>query len=490
MASLVSIPAELLDRILSQLWGDDLLSICKSCKYLYSKAHYLLFRQITISWDVSAAPDKPPMIISLFEFILRNPDYAQCIKEIVILRLGYDNLAVLSRRWQNQDNQSPLRWLHWGTNLSLATLVRNVIAELYLPNPNGWYQAVVVGVNFEAIIALLLAQCTHIESLTINLDDITPTTYRWLSLSGPFFSEMIKHAAFAPRESTRLSRFEKLTMFHISTPNSTYRRLLELSTDVLNFCFYLPNITHLCIHHSPDQPIIVEGDVRSEPPSDSLWPLLDDSLLSTLTNLYLIETLAPARTIELLLSRTPNLQTLVYTCRVPIGNWLILPHLQSALDRVRDTLKYLTIRFDPGGRLPMRTLVLGSLGSLSGLAALEDLNISIGVLYGQAVAREGAPPLAAVLPATLRRLTINDDLWKALESIEWRGDFTEELLKAFFDGAWRSATPLLEEFVFDMRANGWSSLHWARLEVREELQQLVESQGIKCSILWDAPAPI
>lgn len=66
MASLFSIPVELLDRILSQLWGDDLLNLCKTCKYLYSKAHCLLFRQITISWDISAAPDKPPKITSLF----------------------------------------------------------------------------------------------------------------------------------------------------------------------------------------------------------------------------------------------------------------------------------------------------------------------------------------------------------------------------------------------------------------------------------------
>lgn len=357
MTSLVSIPAELLEKILSELWGDDLLSLCQSCKYLYSKAHRLLFRHITISWDISGAPDKPPKIISLFEFILRNPDYAQHIKEIVILRLSCDNLLVLSERSQIQDHHSPLRWLRWGENLSLTARVRDLIHELRLPNPNDWYQAVVFEIDFEAIVALLLAQCTHIESLTLNIDDITPTTHQWLSLCGPFFSAMIRHAVFAPREATRLSRFEKLTTFHVSTPNNTSQGLLELPKDVINFCFYLPNISHLCIHHAPARPIIEEGDMRLEPPSDSIWPLYNNSLLSRLTNLYLIETLAPARTIQLLLQRTPNLQTLVYTCRAPIGNWLILPHLQLALDHVRGTLKYLTIRFNPGGRLPMRTCV-------------------------------------------------------------------------------------------------------------------------------------
>lgn len=57
------------------------------------------------------------------------------------------------------------------------------------------------------------------------------------------------------------------------------------------------------------------------------------------------------------------------------------------------------------------------------------------------------------------------------------------MLTAFFAGAWETATPLLEEFVLIV----WTEIHasleyWAFEENKGKVQQLVESQGIKCSI--------
>lgn len=187
----------------------------------------------------------------------------------------------------------------------------------------------------------------------------------------------------------------------------------------------------------------------------------------------------------------PNLQSLVYDCKEPPDSVLILPDLQLALGHVRNTLTKLVIRSNPDiGPLSGFALVAGTLvGYLGWLAGLEDLEIPLGVLYGL-TEPQSAPPLSNVFPAGLKRLTINNDLWQgqSLTSSLWRFEPSGALLKAFFSGAWKSATPLLEEFVLDLRNNGKdrSREYWGRKEIREELQELVESQGMRCSVHWDA----
>lgn len=77
---------------------------------------------------------------------------------------------------------------------------------------------------------------------------------------------------------------------------------------------------------------------------------------------------------------------------------------------------------------------------------------------------------------------------QSLTSTEWRLEPIGTLLGSFFGGGtWKGATPLLEEFVLDMRNNGAgrSYEYWGRKEIRGELQRLVESQRIRCSIIWD-----
>ena len=96
-------------------------------------------------------------------------------------------------------------------------------------------------------------------------------------------------------------------------------------------------------------------------------------------------------------------------------------------------------------------MVRGSLGPLGFLNALEDLDVSFGILLSQ-VSPEGGP------------------VWA--------------LLTAFFAGDFKSATPQLDEFVLDTRANSWVWYeYWDDERTQEGVRQLVESRGISCLML-------
>lgn len=482
MASLVGIPVELLGLICSDLSTGDILSLCRSCKGLYSAAHPLVFRHITIAWDHSAAPDEPPNFTSLLLFILRHPSYARYIKTVDIPRLKYgaclDHSCHLNRYTDNPPSLSPAE----------TALVRDVIEEFNPPGPGPavetWCLAMDEEANLGAIIALILALCTHLESLTVDVDFLPP--------SNCWFTDLITTALSAvPDGASRLSRFHKLT--HL-TVTSLKDPELNLPTEVFLLCLYLPSITTLRFDDALLDPEREPWDPTSVSHNGSIWPLAHPPLAASLSTLQLNDTSARPGAIEFLLRHTPNLQSLVYNCKLPSSSSPFnLPILRQGLDHVRETLTHLTIRLEifADEALDPESLVAvinGSLGPLDFLPALEDLDISLGVLLGQ-VKPERAPPLADVMPPTLKRLTINDDLWNYDAFYHWQGDPVGApvgaLLMAFFAGACKTATPLLEEFVLDMRTNGFVSYeYWDDHGGQEALRELVESQGIRC-LIWD-----
>lgn len=184
----------------------------------------MLFRHVTIRWDVERNPKKPPNVTRLLEFILKIPGYARHIKRVDIDEINYEHFQLLARRWTKQGIRSPLS-LHFQQNDSLARLARDAISELRLPSADKWYRGVVYDAELGAIVALTLAQCTHLESLKVNLDFVAPSSpwearHEWVrSGHNPWFRTMIRHAVSAlPGELSRLSKFNKLTDFTVSPP--------------------------------------------------------------------------------------------------------------------------------------------------------------------------------------------------------------------------------------------------------------------------------
>lgn len=484
MAALVDLPVEIIQLICSGLTAHDVLSLCRSCKDLYSTAHPLLFRHITISWEMSpdleAAPDKLPSVNPLLLFILRHPSYARYIKRVDIRKLDYHLFYYQLLR--QREVASPLSLgLHWDG--SETALVRDVLVELCVPHPEEWLEAVVETGDQGAILALLLAQCTHLEILTVDLDSVAPAKLSSVAYN-KWFILMMKHALSAPNKATRLSGLHKLSSFTLTDSRKGWPYRALLPKEIVLLPFYMPNITTISIDTCPEFSRRalwgMEDSLREEP----FWPLPVAPRAASLTTLRFGNTAASAASIRLVLERTPNLRSLVYNSRD--RRFDDMSELRAGLDHVSGTLAHLEVGYDiqMEPHLPY-PVVRGSLGPLAGLAALEDLNVSLGLLFGQD-APPGATPLAGVLPPRLKRLTINDDLSTFRALREWLGEPTWALMRDFFDGSWETATPWLGEFVLDMRKSAWMPHeYWIEGGKQDELQRLVESQGIQCTMLGD-----
>ncbi|KAG6364026.1 hypothetical protein INS49_009129 [Diaporthe citri] len=473
MASLMQVPVELLGLICSDLGTGDILSLCRSCKSLYSAAHPLLFRHITIAWDRSARPDEPPNFTSLLLFILKYPSYARYIKTVNIPRVKYGACHDYAWRLSRKGTPPPL------SNPEETALVRDVIEELYLPELDyeEWYISVAEEPNLGATITLILALCTHLESLTVDVHFLPPSNF--------WFPDMIKSAVSLPKGATRLSRFQKLTRLTVSSLNIPDH---DLPTETFLLCFYLPSVTTLCFADALNDPEREPWDPTSASHRGPVWPLARPPLAASLTTLHLNDTRARPGAVEFLLRHTPNLQSLVYVCSLPSSSSpLDLVALRQGLEHVRDTLTHLSIRFDifaDEGLDPrnLAAVLRGSLGPLGSMTALEDINVPLALLLGQ-VTPQTAAPLADVLPSRLKRLTINDDLWNYDAFNTWEPEHVGSLLTAFFAGPCKTATPRLEDFVLDMWENSWVSYEcWDDEDKKEALQELTESQGIRCEI--------
>ncbi|KAM5383478.1 hypothetical protein ACJZ2D_002171 [Fusarium nematophilum] len=118
---------------------------------------------------------------------------------------------------------------------------------------------------------------------------------------------------------------------------------------------------------------------------------------------------------------------------------------------------------------------------LRGMNALTDLDISFPLLYGQ-IHPKDAQPLAEVLPPSLKRLTINDDLWHYDAFYEWQGEPPMALLRTFLDGGWRTATPELTEFELDKMGNGWIWYDDDGQQPLGQLEDICKRRGLKCLI--------
>ncbi|KAF2240300.1 hypothetical protein BU26DRAFT_526092 [Trematosphaeria pertusa] len=287
---------------------------------------------------------------------------------------------------------------------------------------------------------------------------------------------MLQFASEAPSEVKHLSRFDRLQHFTIPCPGeiSDIVDLKVPRNDLLLF-FHLPNVVSL------DLDTVLSFDNYSALPSCApAW--------RQLKTLRLCHSFVSADTVELLLRHAPQLKTLVYDCHLPASaGCLDLGKLRQGLEHVCSTLSSLRVAYEIlGDELnpdDLETVVTGSIGSLRNFASLAELEISLIALYGQSPP-SSVPSLAQLLPFNLQHLTIADDLWDHPVFEPWLGESTMDLLKAFFQDDWMTATPLLKKFVFDMEERRWASEdYWTEDEPLDELEQLCTNQGLVCIIL-------
>jgi hypothetical protein len=461
-------PNELKDAIVAHLGRPDIIRLSQTCRALHRYAGSAIYRDIALTWNSHgggpaepsqltslASADNPSRMCSLLRTLLQQPSYATHVKTMTFYARG-DSTAVQPCLMDSSDR----------------TLAKEKIQKLGLQDAAQWEKAVLEERDLGAVMALLLAQCSNLESLTMDV--------KFLAHDKDWVSAMFRHAVTASGQ-LQIPKFDKLSQMTVTTASTD-------TTETVLLPFYLPNISSLTI---TDMPEILGRDQKKS--NDAFWPFPEEPQGAALSSLKLHSSLAAAGTLERLLHSSSNVSTLFYECYLPSSRSpLDLDMLKQGLEHVRLTLADLTIRYSlfADEALDVESLVrilTGSLGSFAAFPCLTGLHISLGVLFGQ-ISPSDAPPLASVLPPHLQRLTIFDDLWDYNAYYEWTdGIAMMALFRVFLEGApgeepcWKEAVPELKVFVLDMSNNGWA-VELSQEDI-EDLKRMAEAQGITCEVL-------
>ena len=91
------------------------------------------------------------------------------------------------------------------------------------------------------------------------------------------------------------------------------------------------------------------------------------------------------------------------------------------------------------------------------------------------------------MPPSLEVLTITDDLYMFNEFQQYFEDKDAmEIFKKYLEGGeWKSATPMLKSFMYDLRERGEYTVgYWDQRTTRNELRRLIKAQGLEGTLLW------
>jgi hypothetical protein len=444
MASLTSLPTELKLAILAHLPFHSVVNLIRTCKGLHTVAQPALFRTLVLlrtgstSQNNDFALSKPASIKRLLQVLQDRPDLAKQVESIAV-------------------------------HGSCSATSSNVDQE-----ERGY---------LDALITLLLGECTRLKTLAVPAGFIVEDSHFWLASKGTR-----EHAD------------------SMATPG-----IQETPPRQLN----LPNLETLAITALEGGP---KGASIDPETGDRIPASLPKELPFTknLGTLRLLRAPAPTDAFKFQLQRTQRLHTLEYDCfSASTDRRLDLTLFRAALESVRSTLTHLVIKYDmyedeAVDVKDLTTVYRGSMGSLDGFTALTTLETSIPLLFGNAdFSMSHIPDIGEILPSSLRRLIITDDLWDYTAYFGTEGVPTMAVFKKFFtgerlmenytpesklddigwvkteDASWKKTTPQLNEFVFDIRERGWVSYqYWVKPGPKQELERMCENQGIKCSILY------
>ncbi|KAF4853286.1 hypothetical protein CGCSCA4_v002484 [Colletotrichum siamense] len=472
MASLATLPNELLDAILVQISTADLVSLTQKCRNLRSISLPLAYRDITITANGSTY-DRLPRITLLLRTVLESPHLTKHIKSVRLFTgelHRYDYLA---------DERARIVTKWTGPSLVASDmrdrLVRKAVHEMQSSCAAEWITAIFDS-DLTAASALILAQCEQLESLTVD-NEYARVGAKWLTA-------VFRNGLGAVKDDTRPPTFGNLTKLDVTC---YYRWDVShycdrIPKEVFMLSLYLPKIKSLRLGRTPR----IEAWDEDAQRFDVTWPLPVAPDAVSLTSLRLDRSVATFSSIEALLQRTPSLRSLYLDSFIPESYVQDTTVLRQALRHVRSTLLRLTVEYeisdeDYADAVNLNVLVKGSLDSLRDLEVLEKLNISLCVFYGQDRDLEALPPLSEGMPPKLKRLTINDSLWGFVAFEECPSQVYVPLLGPFLGGGWKTGTPELQEFALDAgRIRDEYGGEFARGMRR--LRNFCEEQGLKCSL--------
>ncbi|KAH9864715.1 hypothetical protein J1614_010651 [Plenodomus biglobosus] len=457
MASILKLPAELLEAILALSKPAGLSALSRSCKHLYRYISPLLYHSIDWCWKDDTSP--PPFQL-LLRTLVANRQLASNIRKIRlrgggIVRKDYWRFGDCELNERNGPFPiEPARSVNTSER-HLQTLfnplerwhVHNLIRAIASSRASEWYAEVARG-NVDAIVSLILHQCQAVEELDLGFGYI-------------FDSKFI--ALVFRRSMDRTVPYPGLERVMLGTDGLFSPKGAFIDMDILRMFFTLPKLRQLTA--MAIEPAMFTWISPDKPPQ-----------AASLVNLVLHNSTLLESSLDTILASTPMLRHLTYDfhrlvdygshwqCMSDYSKWLYLrqkgraryrpdvaisgPVLTRALSRVCKTLETLVLKVqfecDLGSEACGANIrawddaltlchIIGRIRGLNCFHNLRHLEISWVLLFGwwdadleqykgyiRPTGRSSHPdpytvslsgqPWTHILPPNIERLCLRDDM--------------------------------------------------------------------------------
>ncbi|KAF5540082.1 f-box domain-containing protein [Fusarium napiforme] len=442
-------------EIIPRLSIRDQLHLCQTSKDLHTATVSVLYRDITITHDVEA-PDSPPPEpkqlrrlekiraarrrrlpwgVGFLFAILSRPALRSHVKSLGFRIENY----VHDEHFRHTGKLKPLTF-HPVENENARQLIVDGIEELSFSETEKLNRAF-VDRDFDLILSLIIAACTEVQSLTIDLGYFL-YSHKWLL-------ELFKNSLSPQSKSPSL---QNVTYFEVANPRG-WLGYQQLPRGIHPLSFYLPNARTLSLESFASHR---KGENIALADTTPFWPLSPAPQATFLTTLHLDHCSSNTHNITAMLATAPNLKTLYYACYLPAFECdFDVDELRRGLEHVRQTLTKLTLNLTimQRGLIDFSDhewpLTYGRMEDLREFPSLIDLGIPLTFLHGHTPSDDWQP-LADLLPPNLKSLTIRDELRN--DHTTFRDIYTEtairDMMQTFLSSGSRSSTPNLRHVYF------------------------------------------
>ncbi|KAF5597941.1 f-box domain-containing protein [Fusarium pseudocircinatum] len=422
-------------EIIPRLSIRDQLHLCQTSKALHTATVSVLYRNITITHDVEA-PDSPPPEpkqlrrlekiraarrkrlpwgVGFLFAILSRPTLRSHVRG---LRFRIENY-VHDEHFRDTGKLKPLTF-HPVENENARQLIVDGIEELSFSETeklDGGF----ADRDFNLFLSLIIAACTEVQSLTIDLGYFL-YSHKWLP-------ELFKTSLSPQNKPPSL---QNVTYFEVANP----RGRLALSLE------------SFASHRKGDNIALAD--------TTPFWPLSPAPQATLLTTLHLDHCSSNTHNITTMLAQTPNLKTLYYACYLPAFECdFDIDELRRGLEHVRQTLTKLTLNLTimQRGLIDFSDhewpLTHGRIDDLREFLSLTELEIPLTFLHDH-TPPDDWQPLVDLLPPNLTSLTIRDELWN--DHTTFQDIYTEtairDMMRTFLSYGSRSSTLSLRHVYF------------------------------------------
>ncbi|EWZ36026.1 hypothetical protein FOZG_11799 [Fusarium oxysporum Fo47] len=295
--------------------------------------------------------------------------------------------------------------------------------------------------DFDLILSLIIAACTEIQSLTIDLGYFL-YSHKWLL-------ELFKNS-LSPQ--TKSHSLQNVTHFEVASPRG-WLGYQQLPRGIHPLSFYLPTVRTLSLESFASHR---KGENSALADTNPFWPLSSAPQAPFLTTLHLDHCSSNAHNIAAMLTQTPNLKTLFYACYLPAFECdFDVDELRRGLEHVRNSLSKLTLNLIimQRGLIDFSDhewpLTHGRIDDLREFLSLADLEIPLTFLHGH-TAPEHWQPLADLLPPNFISLTVKDELMDDYTTFQdlYTETAIRDMMRTFLSYGSRSFTLSLRHVYF------------------------------------------